>query len=370
MKKHVKKSRWSSLCFSALLLMVPVMTAPVITTPASASPGQIINNSVRYFSFADKDQGQRVRIHAVEVNLKDPSIQLDLAMAKESANTVEPVSHIARRHGALAAINGSFFHGTTTDSSVGLVVREGEIIADSGHRRTSLGITDEGKMVMGIPRVKTGVMIHSKNRFQRVNGVNQPRKYHQTVVYTPRFGQYTHTNEFGREVVVENNRVVRYSYGNTQIPRNGFIISAHGKTQNIQHLYPLGSRISLRTLREGQWKDVNTIVTGAPHLVKQGRVHNTYFQERLHTSLKRPNSRSAVGFTHNDKLLLVTAFPGKGNRGGGITYTRLAQIMRRMGAHEAMALDGGGSTSIYVPHNIEHARRPVTNALIIKRASS
>ena len=374
-QRSMVSKRWLQV-LSSLVLGTSVLFSGFDGVPAASaqSPAQIISTTpkdlVRYFSFGDKDQGQPIRVHAVEVKLSDPRVQLDLAMAKEGASTVERVSNIARRHGALAAINGSFFHGTTVDSSVGLVVRHGEIIADSGHRRTSLGIDPEGKMIMGIPQVRTGLYVHQHDRFQRVNGVNQPRKYHQTVVYTPRFGQYTRTNTYGREVVVRDNRVVRYSYGNTQIPDDGFVISAHGKGKEIQDLYPLGSEISLKTLQQGPWKRVNTILTGAPHLVKEGRIHNTYFQEKLHSSLKKPNSRSAIGYTHNGKLLMVTVLPAKGNKGGGVTFTRLAQIMRRMGAYEAMALDGGGSTSMYVPHTIEYAHRPVTNALIIKSVNS
>lgn len=372
-QKFQKKSirRVQQVCGAALVAVFGFSTWGTMPT-AQASPAQIIPTSkksakelVRYFSFSDKDQGQPLRVHAVEVHLSDPRVQLDLAMANEGASTVERVSHIARRHGALAAINGSFFHGTTVDSSVGLVIRQGEIIADSGHRRTSLGIAPDGKMIMGIPKVRTGLRIHQHDRFQRVNGVNQPRKYHQTVVYTSRFGNYTGTNIYGREVVVRHDRVVRYSYGNTQIPKDGFVISAHGKGKEIQDLYPIGSEISLETIQQGDWQSVNTILTGAPHLVKDGRVYNTYFQEKLHSSLKKPNSRSAIGFTHNGKLLMVSVLPAKGNRGGGVTFTRLAQIMKRMGAYEAMALDGGGSTSMYVPHSIEYAHRPVTNALII-----
>ena len=220
-------------------------------------------------------------------------------------------------------------------------------------------------MIMGIPKVQTVLAVHQQDRVQRVSGVNQPRKYHQTVVYTSRFGHHTGTNNYGREVVVRHDRVVRYAYGNTQIPKDGFVISAHGKGKEIQDLYPLGSEISLKTIQQGDWQAVDTILTGAPHLVKEGRVYNTYFQEKLHSSLKRPNSRSAIGFTHNGKLLMVSVLPAKGNK-GGVTFTRLAQIMKRMGAYEAMALDGGGSTSMYVPHSIEYAHRPVTNALIIK----
>lgn len=340
-----------------VILLCALQSIWPVVALAQASP-------VRYASFRDQDQGQPLRVHLVEVNLRDPRVSVGLATAQEKASTVESVSSMAQRTQAVAAINGSFFHGKHIDSSVGLLIKKGEIIADSGHRRTSLGIRKDGRILMGIPKVETGLHYPANKRFQRINGVNQTRLYRQTIVYTPRFGLYTHTNEWGREVVVRNNRVERYSYGNTLIPRDGFIISAHGKGSEITHLYPIGTYIELKTQAQEPWTQLETLLTGAPHLVHQGRVHNTYFQEKLHHSLMKPNTRSAVGFTHNGKLLMVNVFPE--GRSKGVTFTRLAQIMRRLGATEAMALDGGGSSSLFVrEQGIQSNTRPVTNALII-----
>lgn len=342
---------------SALILCALQLFLPWAVWAAQPSP-------VRYLSFPDHDQGQPLRVHLVEVNMRDPRVSVGLAVAQGKASTVESVSSMARRNQAVAAINGSFFHGHTMDSSVGLLIKKGEIIADSGHRRTSFGIRKDGRLLMGVPKVETGLYYPEARRFQRVSGINQPRQYRQTIVYTPRFGLYTHTNEWGREVVVRNNRVERYSYGNTLIPRDGFVISAHGKGSEITQLYPLGTYVDLKSRAQAPWTELETLITGAPHLVHQGRIHNTYFQEKLHHSLMRPNTRSAVGFTHNGKLLMLNVFPE--GRSKGVTFTRLAQIMRRLGAVEAMALDGGGSSSLFVKEQgIQHSPRPVTNALII-----
>lgn len=332
--------------------------------PAPAKKTVHPGRPVSYKSFQDRGAGGPARVHLVEVNLKDQRVGVDVAMAKGQASTRESVSEIAKRNKAVVAINGSFFHGTKVESSVGLIMKHGEIIADSGHRRTSLGINKDGTFVMGIPKINTGLYYPEANRFQRVNGINQPRKAKQTIVYTPRFGQFTHSNKYGREVVVEDNRVVRYTYGNSKIPRNGFVISAHGKSgKEIQTLYPTGTYVELSAQRQQPWHKAETIITGAPHLVHQGRIHNTYFQEKLNSSLKAPAARSAIGFTHNQKLLMVNVFPERGS--GGVTFTRLAQIMRRLGALEAMALDGGGSTSLYVSERGINAHRGVTNALIV-----
>lgn len=321
---------------------------------------------IRYQSFKDQDQGQPLKVHLVEVNLNHPHVELGVAIAQNSKGTGENVRQLAERNSALAAVNGSFFHGRKLPSAVGVLMQNNELLADSGHRRTSLGITNKKDVIIGIPEINSGLYYPHQDRFQKVNGVNQPRQSRQTIVYTPHFGKYTHTNEWGREVVVRKNKVVRYSYGNTQIPKDGFVISAHGKTGEIRRLYPVGSEVKLNAQKFGRWKDVNTVMTGAPHLVHQGRIYNTYFQEHLPSDLKRPNARTAVGVTHNKKLLLVNVFPAKGSKIRGVTYTRLAQIMRRLGATEAMGLDGGSSTSLYVSNGLQHANRRVTNALIVR----
>ncbi len=66
----------------------------------------------------------------------------------------------------------------------------------------------------------------------------------QLVVYTPAYGVRTGTNEFGTEAIVENNMVVRLNGADSIIPKNGFVISGHGRaktwiTKNIQ----VGSKV-------------------------------------------------------------------------------------------------------------------------------
>lgn len=335
-----------------------------LAAPLMAAPAQNTAKPVKYQFFRDHDRSSLLNVHLVEVNLAHPQITVGLALANGSSNSKEQVTNMAERYNALAAINGSFFHGNKTASAVGLLMKSGQILADSGHRRTSMGITSDNEIIFGIPQVTPGLYFRKANRFQTVNGVNQGRKNNQTIVYTPYFGRKTRTNNWGRDVIVRHNKVVGYTMGNAAIPRDGFVISVHGKNRDVPKIYPKGTSIYLRARKYGPWANVHTLITGAPHLVREGQIYNTYFQENLHPSLKRPNSRSAVGLTHNNKLLMMTVFPSKGN--GGVTYTRLAQIMQRLGAVEAMGLDGGSSTSLYVSEkSIHYARRSVTNALIV-----
>jgi exopolysaccharide biosynthesis protein len=64
--------------------------------------------------------------------------------------------------------------------------------------------------------------------------------------------------------------------------------------------------------------------------------------------------------------------PSKPGRSAGMTLLETAALMRRLGAVDAVNLDGGGSTTMVArgrvvnrPANARHAQRRVGNALVI-----
>lgn len=66
----------------------------------------------------------------------------------------------------------------------------------------------------------------------------------QLVIYTPNYGKRTGTNEFGTEAIVENNMVVRLNGADSIIPKNGYVISGHGRAKNwIANNIQTGTRV-------------------------------------------------------------------------------------------------------------------------------
>ena len=57
------------------------------------------------------------------------------------------------------------------------------------------------------------------------------RGSNQLVVYTSGFGEYTNTNEFGKEAIVIEDKIFGFCGSNCYIPKNGFIISGHGSAK-------------------------------------------------------------------------------------------------------------------------------------------
>lgn len=86
----------------------------------------------------------------------------------------------------------------------------------------------------------------------------------------------------------------------------------------------------------------NIMVSG-PHLLSDGitlSLNSTPFVDNRHP-------RTAIAITSDRKLLLVTV-DGRNRDAQGLNLHELAKIMKWLGAHDAMNLDGGGSTTMYI----------------------
>ncbi len=117
--------------------------------------------------------------------------------------------------------------------------------------------------------------------------------------------------------------------------------------------------------------DIRQAVGGSPMLLRDGAVVLSAEAELITgsavPSASRP--RSAIGFTA-DGLLLLVAVQAPGNK--GIPLPALANLLKDMGATDAMNLDGGGSTGLMVAgtrlvDSSDGTDRPIIAAIFLKR---
>lgn len=79
-----------------------------------------------------------------------------------------------------------------------------------------------------------------------LRGANYPglRGANQLIVYTPKFGFRTNTNEFGTEAVITGDTVSTLSGADSLIPQDGIVISGHGRAKKwINENVMIGSKI-------------------------------------------------------------------------------------------------------------------------------
>lgn len=100
--------------------------------------------------------------------------------------------------------------------------------------------------------------------------------------------------------------------------------------------------------RGGEKWQVESAIGGSPLLLRNGEINITDTEELIAVNNESSRARSAIGYTGDGKIILL-AVEGNNSTGGvGLSLPELAQLLKEMGATDAINLDGGGSTSLIV----------------------
>jgi exopolysaccharide biosynthesis protein len=90
------------------------------------------------------------------------------------------------------------------------------------------------------------------------------------------------------------------------------------------------------------------ITNGVPQLIKNGKVDLTWEQEKTNLRfVETRHPRTAVAKLKSGKFLMVTV-DGRSESSGGISLFDLADYLLSLAATDAMNLDGGGSSTMYL----------------------
>ncbi len=343
--------------------------------PQAAFAREIVPG-VHYTSFPKSFGGRKsVKVHVLRVDLNNKRIEVRPGLAKETVGRFETTSRIASNNGAIAGINGGFFDRSYPYLPVGLLVLDGNIIMKSSLNRSAFGICENRDVRFGIPKFVGYVINQSTNEKIQVWGINRPRKDDEVIIYTAEYGWTTGTNNTGVEIIIEDNIVIGISEGNSPIPRNGYVISFHGWTKNYANALPPGAPILADFKLADGWDKFDHVVTGGPRLLDGGNIvlSRSIEKENIGGDLLSRNARTAIGKNDRNELFMVVVEgkkPRRHRRRTGASYLELAQMMKDMGVKDAIGLDGGGSTTMYVNGSVVNNpqdgwQQRVSNAIVV-----
>ena len=315
--------------------------------------------------------------------------RLDVVRANDTAIGLELVTSIARRTGALAAINGGYFRtsGDFLGDSTGTLQIDGVVWSEPDRGRAAVGIVRSGRgarLVFG--HVGWTASITAGGRTHPIHGLNRARGADDLVVFTPEFGAAAVTDATGIEVTVRGGRVtdVRDQSGASPIPRDGFVVSARGRSREwvLQHLRPrtrVRTTLRLRPVDSGggnPWSAAEDILGAGPKLVTAGQVDVTDVREQMiPTFASDLHPRTAIGALADGRALLLTADGRRPPERVGLALVDLARLLIELGVREAINLDGGGSTAMVVKGTLVNfptdatGERPVSDALVVRPRS-
>ena len=281
----------------------------------------------------------------------------------------ETLVSLARRHKALAAINGGFFEmaGTFRGESVGALKIDGEWRSEPEQGRAVIGLrTVDGKIEAYIDRIVLQLeLVLPNGKTLPIDGMNRSRGRSELVIYRPHFHMVTLTMPDGVEAVVRNGEIVgiHNGEGSMRIPSDGYVLSASGKKRGelLSHIAE-GDTVQIHETiiseRVGDselWSSFTHIVGGGPLLLQSGIAPSTkaYEQEgfdRAFHSFWHP--RTAVGKKADGTLLFVTITATEAGVRRGVMLSRLAELFLEWGATDALNLDGGNSSMLVIRDEI------------------
>lgn len=136
---------------------------------------------------------------------------------------------------------------------------------------------------------------------------------------------------------------------------------------------PFENAMDRRKSGSKKWK-MQTAVGGGPVLLQNGQIKISNEEELKFygKAINDKHPRTAMGYTKDNKLIVLVVEGRSPGIAEGATLMQLAQIFKDLGCQEALNLDGGGSSCMLVNGKetikpSDKKQRPVPAVFIIKR---
>lgn len=329
-------------------------------------PVNSVADGVKHIKMVKYYNGRPVRINIVEVNQKVAfDYEVKPATATSTLNSKRTLRSIASNTNSIVAINGGFFK-PQTGVPLGTLMIDGKLYTGPIYDRVALGIFEDG---YDVGRVRLDAKITGNGQSIKIDNINQPRMLSSYILaYTRDWGSYAPASpQYGVQLQIVGNKIVKASANPLFIPENGLVLV--GPKDKLGKLFG-AETVDVEFSTNPKWENVKHIISGGPYLVKNGEVYIDTSAQKLN-SIGGRNPRTAIGYTRDNDLILITA-DGREGSSIGMTLGELAYLMKSLGCVNAINLDGGGSTVMYV--NGQIVNRPpqpggiaLSNAVVISR---
>lgn len=296
----------------------------------------------------------------------------------------EAVPAMALRTRAVAAINADFF--PWTGDPLGFMLRAGDLISTPWPGRAVFA-WGSGYAAMGRPEFRGTVLAPGGVRLP-IAGVNQEAAGTEIVLNMPAAGEAT-LKEAGAHLVlkaegrlpangslkatveklVEGQKAIKIEPGQA-------VLTASGEAAAELKKVAPGASLTLEVRTRGlDFKLAREAVGGGPVLVRAGKAVNEAAAEKFNDQFwQNRHPRTAIGRTAQGDILLVVVDGRQPGVSRGASLPEMADIMLRLGCLDAVNLDGGGSSELWllgvtVNRPSDGVPRPVANGITVHGAA-
>lgn len=318
-------------------------------------------------------KGRPIKINIAEINTKvNPYLEIKPQIANNNKlSSKSTVRRIAQKENAIIAVNGGYFK-PQTGTPLGALMIDGEVLTGPIFNRVGLAIfNSEDGLEFKLSNTDFKMSIKTFKGNFKIDNINQPRMLSTyTLLYSRVWGEYSPISpKHCWNALIVNNKIEKISANPIQIPNNGFVIQAPKET--ISKIAKAG-KLDIEVELADEIKGAEHIIGGGPYLIKNSQIYVDFKDEKL-GAISGKNPRSAVGYASNGTFVIVT-IDGREENSVGMTLYELANLMKELGCENAMNLDGGSSSAMYIKgrivnHAVNKEGIGVSNALIVKETN-
>lgn len=360
----------------------------LFSATSHAATYQTVGPGVSYAHITDKSGPWS--IHVIKYDLSHRDLHLTTTLAHGTvfglATVPEQVAALPKTIGRpIAAVNGDFFlikKEPYQGDPRGLQIVDGELVSGPW-KDVACWIDANGKPHMD--RIKPNFKVswpHSKT----INvGFNETRGDDNATLLTPTLGASTRTSN-GVEVVLQRNglsdwlpvhsgekisaKVAEVHVGgNTTIKPDTMILSLGPKLAQRLPTLSAGAEVNVTLATSPALTGIRTALGGGPALVRNGKSLYDGTPGKA-GNIRERNPRTAIGWNERE-FFMVVVDGRKPDLSVGMTFPELATLMARLDCKEAMNLDGGGSTTMWLNGKVinhpseKGVLRHVANTLVL-----
>jgi hypothetical protein len=282
-----------------------------------------------------------------------PLLSNDTLLGRE---TVTSMQRRASASANVAGVNGDFW---TWDEGIptGMLMQSGVLETPPHPKRSSLGITDDGSLIVG--RVSMLGQWQGSGALRALNGLNQRPGANGISIFTPVWGASTPQASGTVEVVLEPfpptapatdlvGMVTQIGTGGgTPIPRDGAVLVARGSAANrLAAEAAIGENMLVKLFLRPNWAAVVDAIGGGPVIVRDGQPVYQALEDFASSQLDARDPRTGVGQLEDGRLVFVVVDGRRRGYSIGVTNFQLGQMLAALGAVTGTALDSGGSSTM------------------------
>ncbi|GHV66689.1 hypothetical protein FACS1894199_10640 [Bacteroidia bacterium] len=351
-------------------------------------------------------------IHSVRLNAKSTKHRVESWIANEKLGGTgeSPIDMVERKQtdqnkDVAVAINGGFY-AVNTHVPVSFAMYN-DLIVHSQFK--SLGTSEfmENTPIIGFDLQNTPYMdwvyvdatvVDKNDTKAQITSINDRRWADDLVLYNSYFwADSTRTNEWGTEALLapingewekfashknvkcKVEQVSTYSVDRSMpIPKGKLVLSGNGPASDYVANLQVGDQVTVSTqikLESDEEQRIRYAVAGWNFILQNDEVQAEAGWDDAAAILIPRNPRTSVGYSTDKEYIYYTIVEGR--RPGiaaGVSTSELGQIMKWLGAGNAINLDGGGSSALVVngelknhPQDDGNVRRVVDGLAIIRK---